>query len=285
MFFPGRSDEQICMQFKEFEPTGQSFVEHIRHDHGNIQFIAAGFKGDRALDAQSLADHDVVIEKPPGTQEQLTKKARDWVKAMGGNWVGSPECGCVKPRIDLKMTSEWIATGKGSTITERVSVTVPLKPDTSGLVFKGTAPIEHGLHSVTGIIEPSCRVDMKPTGGELAVTEARFDIAGDQRMTISLAVAPTMGGGTMTFICPKMPYQIPVLPILPWSGEWQYLHQPDLIGNDYHFDEFESASGLSLAGEPKLVGRKEVTRSTTIEGVTATANTTFEFWWVGLEAK
>jgi hypothetical protein len=110
-----------------------------------------------------------------------------------------------QPKIELKMTSEWIGAGSGSTMKERVSVTVPL---------------EHGMYSVT--TPPGCRVDMKPVGGDLAVTEA-------------------------------------------------------------HFDEFESASGLSLAGDRKLVGHKEVTRSTTIESMKSTAKTTFEFWWVGLE--
>jgi hypothetical protein len=279
MFFNGRSDEAICLQIKQFSKDGEEFVEHLRHDNGGVQFIAAGFKGDRALDQQSLKDYDIVIDKPPGTQGQLTEKARMWVKAMGGKYVGSPECGCVKPTIELKMMSEWTATGDGSTVRESVSVTVPLKPDTSGFVFKGTAPLEHGAYSFTP--PPGCRVEMKPSGGELAVPEARFDVGADQRMTISLAVAPTMSGGTMTFRCPKVTF--PVMPILPWSGEWQYLHQGDLIGREYHFDEFEAASGLSLAGDRKLVGRKEVTRTRTLKEMTATAKTTFEFWWVGLE--
>ena len=283
MFFAGRSDEAICMQVKEFAGTGPDFVEHIRHDHDGIQFIKTGFKGDHALDNQSLADHDVVIEKPPGTQGQLTEMARNWVKAMGGEFVGSPECGCVKPRIDLKMTSKWTSTGNGSKISAGVSVTVPLKPDTSGLVFKGTAPLKHGVNSMTA--PPGCRSDMKPSGGELEVTEARFDIGADQRMTISLAVAPTMSGGTWQWICPSLPYRWPIMPIISWTGLWGALHQGELIGHDYHFDEFEAASGLSLAGEPKLVGRKEVTRTGTGEGETFTEKTLFEFWWVGLKAK
>jgi len=274
MFFVGKSDEKLCLQIKEFSSNGNDFVEHIRNDHEGIQFIAAGFKGDRALDSQSLKDHDVVIAPPPGTQEQLTEKARKWVKAMGGDFVGPPECGCVKPKIELKMKSEWsLVTSRGATQTDRVSASVPLEPDSGGLVFKGIAPLEHGVNSIT--MPPGCRADIKPSGGELEVTEARFDVGSDQRMTISLAVAPTNSGGTMTFICPGVKFHI--MPLLPW-GVWQALHQPDLIGREYHFDEFEAASGLSLDGERKLVGRKEVTR-----GVGLTAKTTFEFWWVGLE--
>jgi hypothetical protein len=282
MFFVGRSNEKICLQFKEFAGTADGFVEHIRNDHGGVQFIAAGFNGDRALDEQARRDFDVVIEKPPGTQAELTEKARKWVAAMGGEFPKSPACGCLKPKVELKMASTWTAQDKQSTITENVSATVPLEPDTSGFVFSGTAPLQHGHYSIT--TPPGCRSELKPSGGELEVTEARFDVAEDQRMTVSLAVVPKMDGGTMAFICPKLPMALPVMPILPWAGEWQYLHQPDLLAGEYYFDDFESASGLSLGGGRKLVARKELRRSFSQKGVTAKADkTTFELWWVGFE--
>jgi hypothetical protein len=284
MFFVGRSNEKICLQIKQFSSSGEDFVEHIRHDHGGIQFIAAGFNGDRALDAQLLKDYDLVVEKPPGTQEQLTAKAQKWVAAMGGDFVGSPECGCLKPRIELKMTSEWTATMEGKRINHGVSVAVPIEPDTSGFVFTGSAPLSHEKYSMS--TPPGCRLQANPAGGELAVTEARFDVAADERMTISLAVAPTMDQGTWRLICPRLPPIAQMVfdqPIFSWMAHWAYLHQPDRIGNEFHFDEFESASGLALSGDRKLVGHKEVSRSKTIEGLTMTTKTTFEFWWVGLE--
>ena len=49
VFFVDKSDEELCLQMKRFESTGDKFVEHIFNDHGDIQFIAAGFVGDRAL--------------------------------------------------------------------------------------------------------------------------------------------------------------------------------------------------------------------------------------------
>jgi hypothetical protein len=63
------------------------------------------------------------------------------------------------------------------------------------------------------------------------------------------------------------------------------VHQPDLIGRDYHFDEFDAASGTAFGGERKLVGHKEVSRTTQRDGLTVTAKTTFEFWSVELKAK
>jgi hypothetical protein len=282
LFFTGKSDEALCMQMKEFAETGHNFVEHIRHDHGLIQFIAAGFKGDRALDAQSLADYDVVVEKPPGTQAQLTEKARSWVKAMGGDgkFQGSPECGCVKPKIELSMSSEWKGTDGSQIVTAEVTATVELTADSSGLVYTGQAPLQHGRYTSP---TAGCRVVMKPVGGVLDVKQARFDIADDQRMTISLVVEPTNSGGTMTYYCPRMgPLTVP---LMPWAGQWKFVHQPDLIGRDYHFDEFDAASGTAFGGERKLVGHKEVSRTTQRDGLTVTAKTTFEFWSVELKAK
>jgi len=48
--------------------------------------------------------------------------------------------------------------------------------------------------------------------------------------------------------------------------------------SDYHFDEFDAASGTAFGGERTLVGRKEVSRTTERDGLTLTAWTTFEFW-------
>lgn len=280
LFFTGKSDEALCMQMKEFNENAHGFVEHIRHDHGNIQFIAAGFKGDRALDAQSLADYDVEVEKPPGTQEQLTEKARNWVNAMGGEFVGSPECGCVKPKVELTISSEWKGTDGSKTVTAEVQATVELTADSSGLVFSGEGPLRHGRYTVPTL---GCRVVMSPAGGVLDVNEARFDVADDQRMTISLALEPTHSGGTMTYHCPKV--RPITMPIMPWAGNWKLVHQPDLIGRDYHFDEFDAASGTAFGGERKLVGHKQVLRTSRRDGMTLTAKTTFEFWSVPLKAE
>jgi hypothetical protein len=104
MLWNGKSDEQLCLDMKRFERDGAQFIDHMETDHNEIQFIEAAFNGDRALGA-ALKDYDLVIEKPPGTQAELIAKARKWVATMGAEsqWVGSPECGCVKPKIKLEV--------------------------------------------------------------------------------------------------------------------------------------------------------------------------------------
>lgn len=99
VFFVGKSDEELCTQMKFFEPDPAHFVGHIRDDNGGIQFIAAGFAGNRALDEQSLRDYGLVVEKPPGTQAALTAKAQRWVDLVGEGYASSPGCGCKKPAL------------------------------------------------------------------------------------------------------------------------------------------------------------------------------------------
>jgi hypothetical protein len=102
VFFTDKDDETLCLQMKRFEPAGDGFVEHIRNDHGDIQFIAAGFKGDRAL-GEGLKDYSLVAEPPPGTQADLTAKAQKWVDDLEGHYADSPECGCVVPKVKLQV--------------------------------------------------------------------------------------------------------------------------------------------------------------------------------------
>ena len=99
LLFVGKSDEELCRQMKHHEKTGNDFVGHIFNDHDatNVQFIAAGFKGDRALGDVAAA------EPPPGTQAELTEKARKWVKILGDGYTASPECGCVMPKFKLEV--------------------------------------------------------------------------------------------------------------------------------------------------------------------------------------
>jgi hypothetical protein len=94
VFFTDKDDEELCLQMKRFEHTGDEFVEHIHNDHGGIQFIAAAFVGDRAL-GEGLQDYRLSIERPPGSQAELTAKARKWVDLLGDGYSASPECGCV----------------------------------------------------------------------------------------------------------------------------------------------------------------------------------------------
>ncbi len=153
LFFAGKSDQAICEQVKAFAEDGHNFIEHIRHDHGKIQFIAAGFAGDKALDAQSRADYDVKVEPPPGTQAELTELARKWVDAMGGEFVGPLDCGCKIPDFEVGFESTMSTVysggaGGSSTLTGKGKVTLKLLANGSDPEYDVTS----GPNSTDGLI-------------------------------------------------------------------------------------------------------------------------------------
>lgn len=152
LFFNDKDDEELCLQMKQFEHTGDEFVEHIFNDHGETQFIAAAFVGDRAL-GEGLQDYRLTIDKPPGSQAELTAKARKWVDLLGEGYSASPECGCVV-KLEGKFTyTDSVAAG----FTDITTVT-------GNLIWK---PEEQGRSKATfGDVES---VFFKPVEGRLTV--------------------------------------------------------------------------------------------------------------------
>ena len=138
VFFVGKSDEELCLQMKQFEKTGHDFVEHIRIDHGpdNVQFIAAAFAGDRAL-GEGVNDYNppIRIEKPPGTQADLTALATKWTDILGEGYESSPECGC---KVKLELTLEHRAVTRRDTARALVG----------GPLYDGTVRLELKLDSL-----------------------------------------------------------------------------------------------------------------------------------------
>ena len=101
MFFIGKSPRDLCVQFKEFAPTGGTeFVNHITHEPTGPQFIANAFLGTRALNSlgevtyEDAMGHPPTADRPPGTHQQLIADATSWVKAIGNGWNEAPACGC-----------------------------------------------------------------------------------------------------------------------------------------------------------------------------------------------
>ena len=232
-----KSDEEMCRLMKVMEKPGESFVSHIRDDHETIQFIEAGFAGDRAL-GEGLQDYGLSAQPPPGTQGELTNKATKWVEAIGEGYESSPDCGCVKPDVELTMKSDLKGTAPGGFMTAQASATLRLEPDSTGLIYHGNTPLVHGAYVVQPI-PAGCQATYAPTGGALDVKEARFDVPGEGAMTIELLVQPTNSGGTLTMTCPKI--GAVSVPLIPFSQEWRYVHEADRQELHYRLDQFEIA--------------------------------------------
>jgi hypothetical protein len=103
MLWNGKSDERLCLDMKRFEENADSFVSHIKTDHGEVQFIEAAYHGVRALSPKERTSRGIVPEPPPGSQSDLVAKARKWKELLEGQWKEQPECGCVLPQIRLQI--------------------------------------------------------------------------------------------------------------------------------------------------------------------------------------
>jgi hypothetical protein len=141
MFWTDKTDVQVCNLMKN-RFSAVRFVDHMRRDQGGIQFIKAGFEGKRSLDAGGQAIYEAETgrtfraDPPPGTQEQLTQQAQDWVDAQGGTFVGDDDCGCVVDRMEILFRSTLkVVSGdrlkETSTITGEGRIVLKLGPELS----------------------------------------------------------------------------------------------------------------------------------------------------------
>ena len=81
MLWVGKDDEQLCISVKGFEENADSFISHIRCDHGEIEFVTAAFEGMRGLDSATMDLYDVVEERPPSSMAELIARpagGRSW---------------------------------------------------------------------------------------------------------------------------------------------------------------------------------------------------------------
>ena len=108
MRWVGKDTEQLCILVKSFEENADSFISHVASDHGEVQFVKAAFEGVRGLDSESIDLYDVVPEPPPGSMGQLIAQGTGWARLVGDHWKDSPECGCVLPKIKLKVEHTWV---------------------------------------------------------------------------------------------------------------------------------------------------------------------------------
>lgn len=100
LHFTPRSNEELCLFFKQLFPGPGIFVEHIEFEPGSPHFIKQAFIGDKALNTLgeiTLLDNFGITARPdppPGSHPGLIQQATAWGTAVGRAWTSSPECGC-----------------------------------------------------------------------------------------------------------------------------------------------------------------------------------------------
>lgn len=115
MLWVGKSDKQICMQFKRLSIDPADFIAHITDDRGGVAFIDAAFKGERALDdaSKDIPGDDYgkpfKVDPPPGTHNDFIGQGTRWASTVGPKgWNATPDCGC-----DVHATG-WVGTATAS---------------------------------------------------------------------------------------------------------------------------------------------------------------------------
>jgi hypothetical protein len=131
MRWVGKSTEQLCTLVKGFEENADSFISHVATDHGEVQFVKAAFEGVRGLDSESIDLYDVKPEPPPGSMGELIAQGTRWARLVGEHWKDSRECGCVLPKMKLKVEHRWVFETPGgvpSSMASTARFEVPLEP-------------------------------------------------------------------------------------------------------------------------------------------------------------
>jgi hypothetical protein len=162
-----KSNEELCLQMKRMEENADSFESHIKKDHNTIQFIKAGYAGDRALGDEELARLELKREPPKGTQADLAAKASKWVKLLDGNWKEPPgtpasppsKCGCVMPEIKLEVHHTQISEyPKGLPSKEESEAKFEVKLEPSGDERLNMFAGEHRLNrEIKMTLPPTCK--------------------------------------------------------------------------------------------------------------------------------
>ncbi len=267
-----KDDEQLCILVKGHEENADSFVSHIAIDHGEIQFLKAAFEGKRALDSADMDTYDVIAEPPPGSLPNLITQGTRWARLVGDHWKDSEDCGCVKPKVELIMRGEIVGKSQGQAISGEFSSSVMLEPDTLS-VYQGSGMVTLGNFKLP--TPAGCSVASNVPPSRLSVKEVRF--GDDNSNDISVLLFPENTTGSHTVTCPGFPQPL-TMPVFTPMQQWRFAHGRDLKGTDYFIDGFQV---MSQSGNGRtMVGRKEVTRTVSSQGVDVTAKTIFEIWTV-----
>lgn len=106
-FFLGKDAPTLCaMMHEEFRGDERKFIEHLRDDHGDDNFVGTAFMGNRGL---SPEDYPEIPPQPPPNIDGpgLVKLGEDWLATTDGEFVGwdAFDCGCKILRYAIRVTA------------------------------------------------------------------------------------------------------------------------------------------------------------------------------------
>ncbi len=296
MSFHDKSPDELCLQMKRTKPSARAFLEHLFNDGGeaNVQFGAEAFRGTRGLSegARIIYEDETgrpfTPEPPPISHAMFMNQAEAWVDAMGGEFVGSAECGCIPLQLELFLDSRIIATDDADLFSTHVRATIPLDADAGGGEW-GRAPLEH-LDNQLGQL-PGCIVQGEGEGGFIRVLDlevttdggANLALAGRSPPTITLTLVPENSGGSIQISCPGILSM--TIPNLQWSQQWRFLHEADRREDRYQLSDWRIERSSRMRDGRTVLATKEIRTRNSWFGIDLREETRLELRAVRSDAR
>lgn len=137
--FVGKDAPALCKQVKSASKSATQFLGHMENDNGGNNFTGTAYNGDRGLDRTMYPENEVPTQRPRVSHAELMRMAQDWVDAMGGEFKGNRECGCVPMNYALRFSAETVVQDEDTHYKSVLStVDVPIKFEDEG-AFHGQA--------------------------------------------------------------------------------------------------------------------------------------------------
>jgi hypothetical protein len=292
--FHDKSSEGLCVHMRQTEATAAAFLAHLENDGGpqNVQFGREAFQGTKGLNdgAKTIYENETgrpfVPQPPPTSHATFMQQARAWVEALGGEFVGSAECGCMPIELELFLESRITGRTAEGQISTHVRATVPLDGP-GGDQDLGNAPIEH-VANVFPQLPPSCSIADRPTGDSLRVRDLQVVAGSNPNLVmtsannapeITVTMRPENTGGTVTINCPGLPHPLQ-MPALPWAQFWRFVHESARRGDTCAIQGWTYHSHGSVTNGRRLLAEKVIRTSRNDGGVNMTDETTLQLRWI-----
>ena len=137
--FVGKDATALCKQIKGASRDADDFIGHLTDDNGGNNFGGAAFNGDRGLDRSMYPESEVPTQKPRISHAALLKMGHEWVDAMGGEFKGDRECGCVPSHYLLRFSGTLVIHDEDTQYrSEMLPMDIPLTFEDDG-AFHGEA--------------------------------------------------------------------------------------------------------------------------------------------------
>jgi hypothetical protein len=106
--FVGKDAPSLCTQIKNASKNAKHFMRHLTDDNGGNNFTATAYNGDRGLDRSMYPESEVPTQKPSIPHAAVMRMGQDWIDAMGGEFKGDRECGCIPSTYSLRFSAETV---------------------------------------------------------------------------------------------------------------------------------------------------------------------------------